>query len=224
MNNNVVMRDKTNLKKSKSKDKLDDEIIESELKVSNLIDVNIGDHVVVSVDATHYRHAILNQLNKDKSIIEIIYYDDNETQCNLNEFMIITSNNELKDCEKAGVKKSELTIDFNRIELYKVDYDLADEKCLSVKETLEKANKLVGSVKYNIFVNNDEHFAIFCKTGKAAKLFIINPNDLTAKKLIGKSITQKIASNLAQEGAQILLVNTAKHVSLRNYHIFLLCR
>ena len=68
MNNNVVMRDKTNLKKSKSKDKLDDEIIESELKVSNLIDVNIGDHVVVSVDATHYRHAILNQLNKDKSI------------------------------------------------------------------------------------------------------------------------------------------------------------
>jgi hypothetical protein len=214
MSNNVVLREKTNLKKSKSKDKLDEEIIESELKVSNLIDLNIGDHVVISIDATHYRHGILNQLNKDKSIIEIIYYDDDETQCNLNEFMIVTSNNGLKDCGKPGVKINEITVDLNRIELYKVDYDLAEEKCLSVEETLKKANKLVGSAKYNIFVNNDEHFAIYCKTGKAAKLFIINPNDLTAKNLIGKSIGQKIASNLAQEGAQILLVNTAKHVSV----------
>jgi hypothetical protein len=211
MSNNVVLRDKPNLKKSKSKEKLDDQIIESEYKVSNLVDVNIGDHIIISIDATHYRHGILHDLNKEKSIIEIIYYDDNETQCNLNEFIIAAD--ELKDCSKPGVKKSEITIDFNRIELYKVDYDLADEKCLNVEETIEKANKLVGSAKYNVFVNNDEHFAIYCKTGKAAKLFIINPNDLTAKKLIGKSISQKIASNLAQEGAQILLINTAKHVS-----------
>lgn len=66
----------------------------------------------------------------------------------------------------------------NKVEIYKVNYDPVKEPCLSPQETIEKARKLVGKEKYNIFVNNDEHFAIFCKTGKAAKLFVVDPADL----------------------------------------------
>lgn len=77
-----------------------------------------------------------------------------------------------------GVKKSTLLIDLTKVEIYKVIYDPVTEPCLPPQETVEKARKFIGKEKYNVFVNNDEHFAIYCKTGKAAKLFVIHPADL----------------------------------------------
>ena len=38
---------------------------------------------------------------------------------------------------------------------------------------------------------------------------------MTAQKIIGKSIPAKIAGNLAQEGGQVLLVSTAKHIATK---------
>lgn len=114
-----------------------------------------------------------------------------------------------------GVKKSTLIIDLTKVEIYKVYYDPVKEPCLPVQETIEKARKFIGKEKYNIFINNDEHFAIYCKTGKAAKLFVVDPADLQAKKIIGRDISDKIVINLAQEGGQILLVNTAKHIATK---------
>jgi hypothetical protein len=122
---------------------------------------------------------------------------------------------ETPSCRAHGVKKSALLIDLSKIEVYKVFYDVTKEKTLPAEKTLEKARRLVGQEKYNVFLNNDEHFSIYCKTGKAAKLFIINPKDISAKNIIGKSIPEKIAINLAQESGQILLVNTAKHIATR---------
>ena len=145
----------------------------------------------------------------------------------------------MDNCRTNGVKKSTLLIDLAKVEIYKVNYDPIKEPCLTAQETVEKARQFVGKQKYNIFINNDEHFAIYCKTGKAAKLFVIDPADLTvytsfrankklnkdkmnkifflkkAKKIIGRDISDKIVVNLAQEGGQILLVNTAKHIATK---------
>lgn len=86
------------------------------------------------------------------------------------------------DCQLQGVKKSRLAIDLSKVELFKVNYDPEKEPCLTPQETVEKARSFVGKQKYNVFVNNDEHFAIYCKTGKAAKLFVIDPADLTVSR------------------------------------------
>ena len=38
---------------------------ELEHQVNNLDELNLADHVIISVSRTEYRHAILNSLNKD---------------------------------------------------------------------------------------------------------------------------------------------------------------
>ena len=64
-------------------------------------------------------------------------------------------------------------------------------------------------------MNNDEHFAVYCKTGKAAKLFVVSPNDFNSKNIFGTKLSDKIAGSLAQQGGQIVLVNTAKHIATK---------
>ena len=102
-----------------------------------------------------------------------------------------------------------------KLEIYKIEYDAAKNECLSAEDTLQKARKYIGQPKYNVFVNNDEHFAIYCKTGKAAKLFILNPNEFNTKNILGKSLSSKIVSSLAQQTGQIVLVSTAKSIATR---------
>jgi hypothetical protein len=200
--------------------------VENEHKISSLKELSEGDHIIISVDLKRFCHAILDCLDAEKNIIEIIYYDDTQTQCSLNEYMfsredvcpsatICRALREDKSCRRIGVKYAVLLIDLTKIALYKVDYELNGIKCLPIDEVLEKARKYIGETRYNVFLNNDEHFAIYCKTGKAAKLFIINPSDITAKNIIGKSLSEKVTSTLAQQGGQILLVNTAKHIATK---------
>jgi hypothetical protein len=197
------------MNQSKSLSNLNETVIEHE--ISSLDELNIADHIIISISETKYRHAILLEKIKEEIInqIEIIYYDDSEIECSLNDNEIV------ENCQKNGVKKSKLTIDYQLIKIYKVDYELNNQKCLTSEETLKKANKFLGQTKYNIFTNNDEHFCIYCKTGKAGKLFIINPNDINAEKIIGVSLKDKIISNLAQESGHILLVNTAKQIATK---------
>jgi len=201
------------MNESKSLSNLNETAIEHE--ILNLDELNIADHIIISISETKYRHAILLEKIEEEeeeiiNQIEIIYYDDSEIECSLNDYHEI-----VESCPKNGVKKSKLTIDFESIKIYKVDYELNNQKCLTSEETLKKANKFLGQTKYNIFTNNDEHFCIYCKTGKAGKLFIINPNDINAEKIIGVSLKDKIISNLAQESGHILLVNTAKQIATK---------
>ena len=110
----------------------------------------------------------MTSLNKEENQIEIIFYDDSQVKCSLNQ--LEQKETETANCVKNGVKKNLLTVDFAQIQLHKVDYDQNNQKCLTQTETLEKACKFIGQTKYNIFTNNDEHFCIYCKTGKAAKV------------------------------------------------------
>lgn len=55
--------------------------------------------------------------------------------------------------------------------LYRVDYEYADN-CYPADEVIERAQALYGERglqerRYNLFKNNCEHFATWCKTGKA---------------------------------------------------------
>lgn len=208
--NLVTIRDKSNLyKKNRSYEALND--YDAEQKIFSLNQLDPGDHLILSLDPSKYCHAILEEVNSEKNILQIIYYDDTQTQCSLQDFLLKIDNSEPKK-RLIGVKLETLQVDFEKISIYKVFYSFT-ESCLPPNESIQKARSYIGQSKYNIFVNNDEHFAIFCKTGKAAKLFIINPNDISSKRIIGKNLSQKLVENLAQQGAHVLLVNSAKHMA-----------
>lgn len=208
--NLVTIRDKSNLyKKNRSYEALNE--YDAEQKIFSLDQLDPGDHLILSLDPSKYCHAILDQVHPEKNLIQIIYFDDTHTQCSLQDFLLKLDNSEPKK-RLAGVKLDTLEIDLEKISIYKVFYSIT-ESCLSPDESIQKARSYIGQLKYNIFVNNDEHFAIFCKTGKAAKLFIVNPNDISSKRIIGKNLSQKLVENLAQQGAHVLLVNSAKHMA-----------
>jgi outer membrane lipoprotein SlyB len=192
---------KSALKKSSSKDNL----IETEHRIDSLEDLFQGDHVIViNAENRKYCHALVESVDVKESLINVIYYvDTKETQ----QLSLDQVNG------KSGVKTVGFAIDFKKVELYVVDY--APNQCLTREETIEKAKKLDNQTKYNLFTNNDEHFCIFCKTGKAGKLFVLNPADISTKNIFGKSISSKVIGNLAQESGQVLLVNSAKHIATK---------
>ena len=199
----VTFRDKREVKLNKTFEEF------TEFKVNRLDELKISDHVVIVMGEHDFCHAILTDFDLKMDTIEIIYFDDPEIQCSLNQFIQGGSEN----ADKKGIKCCQIKVNFKQFEVYRVDYELNNEKTLTAEETLEKARKFVGDSKYNIFENNDEHFAIFCKTGKAAKLFVISPKDFNGKKIIGKDLSDKIVGSLAEQGGKILLVNTAKHIA-----------
>ena len=213
-------------KNSKSTNSLNTEI-DNEKMISSLKELEVGDHIVISVDSKKYCHAIVDNLDNEKSLIDVIYYDDTKAQCSLDGYMLnapactmlseITGRDECNqsektDCKQYGVKKSTLLIDMAQVSIYKINYE---EPMMPVEKTLHRARKYIDQSKYNVFINNDEHFAIYCKTGKAAKLFIIDPKEISAETIIGKSISEKIVTSLAKQSGQIVLVNTAKHIATK---------
>ena len=130
----VTIRDKTSLlKKSKSKNNLDD--VDAEHKITSLNELHVGDHAIITVDKEHtsYCHVLVEAIDLSKSIVDIIYFDDTQTQCSLNEYESNKSS-----CRKVGVKKSQIQVDFKLIEVYVVDY--APNECLAPEETIEKAS------------------------------------------------------------------------------------
>ena len=84
----VKFRTRSNMSKSKSNNSLDENIVESETQIEKLSELSFGDHIVISVDATKYCHAIVDALNTEKNILDVIYYDNVELQCALDEYML----------------------------------------------------------------------------------------------------------------------------------------
>ncbi len=194
-------------KKSSSRD--NNEVM-NETKIVSLNELNTGDHIVLISyeDQTKFSHAILTGIKLELSLIEIVYYG-NGTEL-IKNFIKDDSDS---DKNQIAVKKNNILIDLQQLDIFRLEYE--PFKCLTADETCQNAEKLIGKTKYNTFVNNDEHFCVYCKTGKAGKLFILKP-DLSKEVVLSKTfnnLSSACVTNLASQGGQIMLVNTAKHIA-----------
>ncbi len=202
MDNAVEFRNKKSFTKSENDEKM------NETKIISLKELTIGDHLVLIAckNPTKYLHSILTNIEYELCLIEIIFYE-NGTE-------VIKDFVEENFTERnIGIKKTKIFANFQELDIFRLEYD--PFKCVTVKETIQNAEKFLGQIKYNIFVNNDEHFCIFSKTGKLGKLFVLRP-DLTKEVVLGKTfnnLSSACITNLATQGGQIMLVNTAKHVA-----------
>ena len=199
---------------------------QNEKKISSCEDLHLGDHLVLVFNEADYFHSILvniESIDGATAILEIIFYNNDKLSKNLQElisnFIFQESTNETKEeCKPVvnfTVQKLKLFYDSNNciFEIYKVLYD---EPCLNVLETIDKATKLVGESKYNVFENNDEHFCIFCKTGKAGKLFLIDTSEIDTKEVFGSTtMYEKIKNTLRKTGTNVVLFNVAQRIASR---------
>ena len=61
----------------------------NEKQISNLGELAPGDHIVVCTnDQKKYCHAILEKVDAEKKIIEIVYFDNSQTQCVIEQFRV----------------------------------------------------------------------------------------------------------------------------------------
>jgi len=190
---------------------------QNEKEIASLDELLPGDHAVIAFNEKQYCHVIIENVEVKIKKLQIIYYQLAEISV-FSENAITDENNNPKKVEQSkekpiGVKETSIDVDLNKFRIYKVIYDEKSEKILEPSETIKRAKEHIGSAKYNVFINNDEHFAIYCKTGKAGKLFLIDPKDVDVKNVLGGSIFERIKGSLTMTGTNVLLVSTAKHIS-----------
>jgi hypothetical protein len=190
---------------------------QNEKEIASLEELQPGDHAVIAFNDKQFCHVIVENVEVKPKKLQIIFYQLAESSV-FAENAITDQNNNPEKVEKSkekniGVKESAIEVDFDKFRIYKVIYDEKSEKTLEPSETIKRAREHIGSAKYNVFMNNDEHFVIYCKTGKAGKLFLIDPKDVDVKNVLGGSIFDRIKGSLTMTGTHVLLVSTAKHIS-----------
>ena len=61
----------------------------NEKKIGSLGELSPGDHIVICTnDEKKYCHSILEKVDAEKKIIEIIYFDNSQTQCVIEQFRV----------------------------------------------------------------------------------------------------------------------------------------
>jgi hypothetical protein len=118
----------------------------------------------------------------DDSVIHFAPLDDSKTKAN------------------AVIHKSSLE-EFSNGSPYIV-IEFSSEKCLSPEETIQRARSRLGENTYNLFLNNCDHFATWCKIGEHRSLQV----DLAKNILVeaGKYIDKSGKKDTAFEtGAEI---------------------
>jgi hypothetical protein len=190
--------------------KIEKERGQNEKKITSIEELHPGDHIVIVFNDIDYFHAILvSTENIDFAyILELIFYSNNTSISTSLQELIEDNLYQKSEQIKNFVQKTKLIYDNCKYEIYKVLYD---DLITKTDVTLDKASNLIGESKYNAFENNDEHFAIFCKTGKAGKLFLID----TEIELFGSTIYDKIKNTLRRTGTNIILFNVAQRIASR---------
>lgn len=225
------MDNKTSIKIENSAIDLDKYRAENEIKINNIDELNAGDHIIIVFNEKNYFHAILHSIqqlieNENKiALLEITFYNSEKITDELKDY-IVNNLYKAKDEEEEktsyvqlqyslGVIEAKLIYKKDKFDIYRVVYDEKVEACLSSNKTLDKAKSLIGESKYNVFENNDEHFAIYCKTGKAGKLFLLESSHIDSQEIFGTTISEKVKGTIKGTGTHMLLVNIAQHVASR---------
>ena len=139
-------------------------------KIADLRDVRRGDHIVWHRPYGCDHHAIIVDILNDSRALRVIHYTNGVVQE-----------------ETREVNPSEE-------DLYRIDYPSEDS--YPVVEVLQRTFAWLGEAKYDLFTNNCEHFARWCKTGR------------TECRQVPKYAEQKAVNKARQEAAADAIEST----------------
>ena len=137
---------------------------DSSCKVEQSTDIRSGDHVIIrpkqenlATEMIMGHHAIVQDVDHERQTVNIIhYYSPIFAACSISEMLQNILYPQVLESEE--VILSTLHLD--------VDYDIfVVEHAHNPEDVLHKAQSRLGEKHFNFFLNNDEHFAYFCKSG-----------------------------------------------------------
>lgn len=142
-------------------------------EIQNVRDLKPGDHICYQASTLRFieHHAIVKKVIDDETV-EVIHYsgppaDNREaiSSSSSSSWLLSSSNKSAAEIRRDRVNLSKLA---SKKKLYRIDYK--EENTLDT--VVAQAESRIGahglqSQEYHLFKNNCEHFATWCKTGKA---------------------------------------------------------
>jgi len=119
-------------------------------KIADLRDIRRGDHVAWHKWYALWHHAIVVDVPDGGGTLKVIHYNGDIVKV---------------DGHFASIREETLEVNPVKDDFYRIDYSLGD--VYPVKKVIERARSRLGEAKYGPLSNNCEHFARWCKTGRA---------------------------------------------------------
>ena len=129
-------------------------------RVYLLNELLIGDHISFhQMSGFYWHHAIVEGINVETDEIDVIEYSNTAKEfLNAN----CSPPRKLRDIELAKVVRGRYNFQSE------VVYLMLHERCFDLATVVERARSKLGEKKYSPFINNCEHFAMWCKTGESS--------------------------------------------------------
>ena len=129
-------------------------------RVYSLNELQIGDHISFhQMSGFYWHHAIVEGIHGETDEIDVIEYSNTAKEfLNAN----CSPPRKLRDIELAKVVRGRYNFQSE------VVYLMLHERCFDLATVVERARSKLGEKKYSPFINNCEHFAMWCKTGESS--------------------------------------------------------
>ena len=129
-------------------------------RVYSLNELQIGDHISFhQMSGFYWHHAIVEGIHGETDEIDVIEYSNTAKEfLNAN----CSPPRNLRDIELAKVVRGRYNFQSE------VVYLMLHEHCFDLATVVERARSKLGEKKYSPFINNCEHFAMWCKTGESS--------------------------------------------------------
>ena len=176
-------------------------------RVFSIFELRSGDHIALhQVAGTYWHHAIVEYIDMESDDINVIHYS------NTARGFIEDNFSSPKTPAKARVVRN--TYKFSKEKVYRMKH----ERCFDADTVVRRAQSKVGTSNYNVFTNNCEHFAMWCKTGisssdqvdKAGEMIVSNELKQCAPKAV-----QKLVERGVREGANKSFTRTTSAAAQR---------
>ena len=124
-------------------------VSERRTRISSLDSLLPGDHVAWHRPYVIWHHGIVTDVKPNDNSLVITSNTNNGADHGLS---------------LGGIREEVIQVDFDADELYRYEY--ADGEYFPVDDVIARARSHIGENKYNLFTNNCEHFARWCKAGQ----------------------------------------------------------
>ena len=165
-------------------------------KIADLRHVQRGDHVAWHNWYAIWHHAIVVDIPDGGRALTVIHYSSDIGK---------------QDGHCASVRLETLNVNPHKEDLYRMDYPPGN--VYPVEEVIERAVSRLGEAKYNPLANNCEHFARWCKTGRAqcgqVRVFA------DRLKLATVSTATKTIQEVAADGIETLVTGSIRRFCIR---------
>ena len=183
-------------------------------RVSSLDELRSGDHIAFHrLSGAYWHHAIVEYIDEKEGKFGVIEYTNTVKEIVqgfkdgaqaaaslLKNHGSQSESGEGKDYipAMAKVKRTECKLENEDVYVFK------HKKCLDPKKVVENAQGWLGKGGYNPFINNCEHFAMWCKTGKSSSDQINKSQEMAFKEVVKETIREVLPSKVSETASHVI--------------------